>query len=148
MEGKRRLRALVRVQIALSETVATASRGEVVERSVETVATEEPVERVACTNPVLRVAGRDERGELGLHECGRVERLLVPLTGCGLVAVASVMTRQAKHAVVEAALVAEPCERLEPEGDLGPRGMIAAPSTGRGTEFGLSARSGLFSHFA
>jgi hypothetical protein len=38
-----------------------------------------------------------------------------------------------------------PGRLLEPEGDLGPRGMIATPAAGQprsGTEFGLSARSG------
>ena len=128
MEGKRRFGALVRVQVGLAETVAAASGCEVVERTVEPVAAEEPVERVARARPVLRLARHDERGEFGLDECGRVERLLVTLAGRGLVAVASVMTGQAKHAVVEAALVAEPCERLEPEGDVGGRRSADPPT--------------------
>ena len=45
VEGKRRLRALVRVQVVLTEAVAAASGREVVERTIEAVATEEPVER-------------------------------------------------------------------------------------------------------
>ena len=68
---------------------------------------------------MLRVPRRDKRSELGLDERGRVERLLVPLPRRGLIAVSSMMPRQAQHAVVEAALVAQPCERLEPNGNVG-----------------------------
>ena len=119
MEGERGLGALVCVEVGLAEAVAAASRREVVERAVEPIAAQEPVERVARARSVLRVARRDECSELGLDERGRVERLLVPLAGRGLVAVSSMMPRQPQHAVVEAALVAQPCERLEPDRDVG-----------------------------
>src|SRR6185436_5543426 len=49
----------------------------------------------------------------------RVERLLVPLAGRRLVAVAAMMPRQPEHAVGEAARVAQPGEGLEPDGYLG-----------------------------
>ena len=118
MEGQRGFGALVRVEVGLAETVAAASCCEVVERAVEPIAAQEPVERIARSRCMLAVARRGERGELGLDEGGRFQRLLVPLTRAGLVTVPPMMPREAKHALVEARFVAQPCERLEANGDL------------------------------
>src|SRR4029453_7059381 len=101
MESERGFGALVCVEVGLAETVAAASCCEVVERAVEPIAAQEPVERVARAGSVFPVARRAKRGELRLDECGRVERLLVPLPGGWLVAVSSVMPREAQHAFVE-----------------------------------------------
>ena len=84
--GERRLGALVVVRRLLAEPVAAAAGREVVQRPVEPVAAEEPVERLLRAQPVLRVAGDGERGQLGLDERRRVERLLVAAAGRRLVA--------------------------------------------------------------
>src|SRR6187551_1311906 len=131
MEGQRGFGALVFVEIGLAEAVAAASGREVVERAVQPISPQEPVERGACTRSVLPVPRRDERSELGLDERRRVERLLVALAGCGLVAVASTMAWQAQPAFVEAALVAQPGERLEPERDVGGAPECRAPDDER-----------------
>ena len=117
MERERRLGALVAVQRLAAEAVAAAAGREVVERQVQAVASEEPLERVARANAVLGLVRDRERHELGLDERGRVERLLVAVAGGRLLAAASAVARQAQEVVLQAALVAEPAQRLEAELD-------------------------------
>src|SRR6187401_1687499 len=105
MEGKRGFCALVLVEVGLTEAVAAPSGREVVERAVQPISPQEPVERRARTGSVFAVPRGDER-------------LLVALAGRRLVAVASTVARQAQHAFVEAALVTQPGERLEPDRDV------------------------------
>ena len=114
---KRRLGALVAVQRLAAEAVAAAAGREVVERQVQAVAPEKPLERVPRANAVLCLVRDGEGHELGLDEGGGVERLLVAVAGSRLAAAASAVTRQAKEVVLQAALVAEPPQRLEAELD-------------------------------
>ena len=62
---------------------------------------------------VLRIAGDGEGGELGLDECGRVERLLVAVSRSRLGATPAAVAGQPKRALGEPGLVAEPAERVE-----------------------------------
>src|SRR6187402_592457 len=118
MEGKRGLCALVLVEVGLTEAVAAPYAPEVVARAVQPSSPQEPVERRARAGSGFAVPRGDERSELGLDERRCVERLLVALAGRRLVAVAPTVARQAQHAFVEAALVTQPGERLEPDSDV------------------------------
>jgi hypothetical protein len=63
-----RLGAFVLVARLFAESVAAASGCEVVERSLEAVASEEPLERMRRPNAVLCLSGERERNQLGLDE--------------------------------------------------------------------------------
>ena len=84
MEGERRFGAFVHVDRFGAEPVAAAAGREVVERLLQAVASEEPLERARRSDAVLGLVRDCERGELGLDEPCRIERLLVAVTRCGL----------------------------------------------------------------
>ena len=130
MERERRLGALVAVQRLAAEAVAAAAGREVVERQVEAVASEKPLERAPRANAVLGLVRDGERHELRLDEGGSVERLLVAVTGGGLArgGVRRDPGRRRKSSC-EAALVAEPPQRLEAELD-----QVVAPERGRSSQ--------------
>ena len=55
MKRERRLGAFIRVQVLCTQPVAAAAARKIVERTIETVASEEPFERVPSTDAVLGV---------------------------------------------------------------------------------------------
>src|SRR5690348_10284913 len=122
VERECRLGAFVRVQVFGAEAVAAAAGCEVVERAIKMVTTEEPLERVPGAHAVLGVAGDCEGGELGFDERCGVERLLVAGSWRRLVSPPPTMAGQAQRSVVEAALVAEPAQGVEPD-----LGQVVAP---------------------
>ena len=112
------IRALVRVHVILAEpSQQQSARGEVVERAPEPIPSEEPTNAHFARASVNAVAVDRERRQLGLDERGRVERLLVAKPRCGLVAPPAEVPRQPEHARSQAAFVAEPRQRGEPELD-------------------------------
>src|SRR3954470_24643431 len=113
MERERRFGALVSVRGGLSEPIAAAAGGKVVERNAKTVTTEEPVERRLRARSVIRVAGDRECGELRFDECTSVDRLLVARARRRLVAVAAQMPGQPQGAFTEARFVAQPAKRFQ-----------------------------------
>ena len=127
MEGERRLRAFVVVDRLAAEPVAAAAGREVVERPLQAVASEEPLECPRGSRSVTVRARDRECGDLRLDERSRVERLLVAVAGGGFASTPAVMARQPQEPAVEAALVAEPAERLQPDpGQIVPAERLAA----------------------
>ena len=125
MEGKRRLGALVRVQVVFAEAVAAAAGREVVERPVEPVAAQEPVERSLGAGAVLGLARDENAASSASTNADASSGCSSPSPGRGLVAMAPLVAGKPQHAVREPALVTEPGERLEPGRDvrLSPRAV-------------------------
>src|SRR5581483_1033799 len=121
MESERGFGALIVVQRVATEPVAAAAGCEVVQRPLQPVAAEEPFECADRAGAVLGLTRDGEGAQLGLDERGRIERLLVAHARRRLASPTATVTREPECLRVEAALVAQPAQRVEAEpGEVGP----------------------------
>ena len=77
--------------------------------------------------PCSLLAGDGEGAQLGFDQRGGVERLLVAGARRGLASAAAAVTREPECGLVEAALVAQPAQRVESKlGQVGPVERVGA----------------------